>query len=93
MIELTDVEKLAKLARIKLTTQELSALQKDMVSILGYVDEIKSASSSLGKEKAPSNRNVFRDDQESHESGVYAEDLLSESPSSEEGYVKVKKIL
>lgn len=96
MISRDDVQKLAILARIKLLPEEADALAKDMASILGYIDEIKSATktddsdSHSEKEKT---RNVLRNDTHPHETGIHTEAILAEAPEREENYVKVKKIL
>ncbi len=40
-MEIKDIEKLAKLARIELTEEEKQTYLKDIGAILGYVDQIK----------------------------------------------------
>lgn len=90
-----EVLKLAKLARIEVSDDEAEAFSKDFEAILGYVGEIKQAnlgSIEPGKEDFAL-RNVMREDEDPHESGVHTEALLAEAPAREGGYVKVKKIL
>ena len=41
-MELSDIKKLASLARIDMTEQEMEDLKKDFDSILGYIDQIRS---------------------------------------------------
>ena len=93
MIEIGDIEKLAKLSRIKLSEAEKESLRKEMDSILGYVAEIQSVSIKALDFEKPDHRNVFRNDSEPHESGVYTEKLLGEAPRRDRKYLKVKKIL
>jgi len=90
-----EVLKLAKLARIDMTDGEAEKLSHEFEAILGYVADVKKAVSSeveLKKGDLPL-RNVMREDAEPHETGIYTEKLLAETPKSKDGYVVVKKIL
>jgi aspartyl/glutamyl-tRNA(Asn/Gln) amidotransferase C subunit len=94
MISIKEIEKLAELSRIALSTEEKTALQKDMDSILEYVDQIKSVSAAIDTEKkAGAVRNVFREDGEPHKSGIFSDALLAAVPNREGNYIRVKKIL
>ena len=93
-IKREDVEKLAKLVRIKIDKKEAEKLTKDLESIVGYVSRIKEVSASIVDEPSIGKLyNVMREDKDPHESGVYSERLLNEVPQREDKYVKVKKIL
>ena len=87
-----DIENLADLARMKLTEAERETLGKDLNNILGYVESIQSveANTSLNDTLVDT---VLREDTEVYESGVYTDAVLEEAPQSENGYVKVPKIL
>lgn len=89
------VIKLANLARIDIDEQEAESLSHEFGSILNYVGEVKEASAAAGPlaEVDLPLKNVFRDDGESHDSGIYTEKILSQAPSREGDYVKVKNIL
>lgn len=93
MIEIPDIEKLAKLSRIKLSEAEKESLRKEIDSILGYVAEIQGVLIKTGDFDKPDRRNVFREDGNPHESGKYTEQLLAEAPQKDGGYFRVKKIL
>jgi aspartyl-tRNA(Asn)/glutamyl-tRNA(Gln) amidotransferase subunit C len=93
MITKTDIEKLAKLSRLTLTETEKEKYLKDMESILVYVGQINAAQIKDMKPKAGNPRNVMRDDDHPHESGIFTDELLKLAPKSENGRVKVKKIL
>lgn len=96
MISQKDVQKLAGLARIKLSVEEEEKFAGEIDSILGYVDQIKSASSAdllAGKKTAGRVKNALRDDDHPIESGIYSADILDNAPDREGDYVKVKKIL
>jgi aspartyl-tRNA(Asn)/glutamyl-tRNA(Gln) amidotransferase subunit C len=96
MITIEDIQKLAELSRIKIAPEEQESLRSDIQSILGYVDQIKKAEVAVDT-KQTSNiddlHNVFREDGEPHESGIFTEKILSSAPDREENYLKVKKIL
>ena len=94
MLEIKDIEKLAKLARIDLTEEQKQTYLKEIGSILGYVDQIKSAVSKTGEErKLPKLRNVARADDHANESGANTQVITAEFPRKEGEYLKVKKIL
>ena len=94
MLEIKDIEKLAKLARIELTENEKETYVKDISSILGYVDQIKDAVAKVGEERKVSDlRNVMRADEMKNESGANTEVVVKEFPAKDGNYLKVKKIL
>ncbi|OHA72265.1 MAG: hypothetical protein A3A27_00455 [Candidatus Wildermuthbacteria bacterium RIFCSPLOWO2_01_FULL_47_18] len=94
MLGIGELRKLAELARIKMPDNELEELCGQLDEILGYVSEVQRADvSSVPKHILPPLRNVFREDGEAHEHGIFTEAIMANVPSSEGGYVKVKKIL
>ena len=87
MLEIKDIEKLAKLARIELTDSEKQAYLKDISAILGYVDQIKGAVAKTGEDrKVGELRNVMREDEVKYESGVNTDMIVNEFPSKERNY-------
>ena len=85
---------MAQLARIELANDEKKALLQDMESILKFVEQIQEVDVSLdAKERVGTPHNVLREDTKPHESGWYTQKLLDEAPDTQDGYVKVKKIL
>lgn len=94
MITVKDIEKLAELARISIPEVEKEGLVKEIDSILTYVEQIKTASQNVVNEQSVGSvSNVMREDDGSHESGLYTEKILKEAPRREGDYFKVKKIL
>lgn len=85
------MENLAELARLELTAEEKKSLLKDFDSILAYVDSIKNAK--IGEVESEYNlQNVWREDK--LEPREFSKDLLTEQfPDSQDGFLKVKKIL
>lgn len=83
---------LAKLARIDISDNEAKKLSLEFDAILGYVGEVKGVSGNTDTDDFVS-KNVMREDGNTHESGLYTEDILQQAPSREGDYIKVKKIL
>jgi len=96
MIQKEEIQKLADLARVDLSPEELSLFTKEFESILSYVSQLKEVKT---KELAVSflsdifPKNIMRKDEAPHEDGKYSEDLLQEVPKKENGYVRVSKII
>lgn len=94
MLEVKDIEKLAKLARIELSDAEKRKLLSEVDPILGYVSQIKEVVSKTGGErKAGEHRNIMREDGNAYEGGKNTETIVSEFPEKDRNYLKVKKIL
>ena len=90
-MQIKDIEKLAELAKIELTTPEKEGLLKDLDSILGYVKQIQEVDvSDIDVEYK--NRNIWREDK-IEERDFSREEIISQFPDSQDGFVKVKKIL
>lgn len=92
-MEKQELEKLAALVRIAVSSEDLAKLHKDMESILKYVSQIQDIADvdSEGAEIKP--RTPLREDGNPHKSGAYTEELLKEAPQLKDNYVKVKKII
>jgi aspartyl-tRNA(Asn)/glutamyl-tRNA(Gln) amidotransferase subunit C len=95
MITTADIEKLASLARIKISEEGKESMTKDIESILEYVGQVKNIKQdSVSESKnVPLVHNVMREDVVTNVSGAHTEDLLSAAPHREGNYLKVKKIL
>jgi len=95
MVSADDVKKLARLSRLALTEAEVEKLQKEIGSILTYIDTIQKV---VLPEKPASSayldiENVMREDGAPHESAAFTDDLLAQAPRREGNYLKVKKII
>ena len=94
MLEIKDIEKLAKLARIELTAEEKEKLLKEVDPILGYVAQLKEIVAKVGEEKkAGELRNVVRADENPIKTGTNTKDIVADMPDSQDNYLKVEKIL
>jgi aspartyl/glutamyl-tRNA(Asn/Gln) amidotransferase C subunit len=98
-----EVLKLAQLARVDIGEAEAETLSTQFEEILGYVGEVKKATSPQplplarggvdSRAASGGEVNVLREDANPHESGMYTEAILKNAPQREGDYVKVKKIL
>ena len=90
-----EIKKLSELARLDLSLEDEEKYIKDFDSILGYIDQLSKAVTESGKKEKDlaELRNVMREDGEPHETGLYTEQILTNMPTTEKGYLKVKKIL
>ena len=85
--------KLAKLARLSLNDEQLDSLEKDLTSIVSFIDQLKEintdkidpTSNSLNKDL------ILRDD--IAENKLSNEDLLRNVPDSELGFFVVPKVI
>ncbi len=89
-----DVLKLAQLARLSLSDDEVAVFQKEISTILQYIELLQKAD--IGGLEPTSQVtglvNVMRDD-EVVDYGVGAEDLLRAAPHRQDGQVKVKRMI
>lgn len=87
-----DIRALAALARVDLSDAEITALEKDIPNILGFVDSIQGVDVT-GVSSDTSLRNVMRADENPHEGGLYSEALLSAAPSRVGDRISVKQVI
>ncbi len=90
-MNIKDVENLAELAKLDLLSKEKESLLADMESILGYVKQIESVDVG-GVEVEHKTYNVWREDKD--EVREFSKEIIIEQfPDSQNGFLKVKKIL
>lgn len=93
-MEIKDIEHLSQLARIQLTDEEQQKMLNTIENILAFVDQIQEVEVNMdATERLGVVHNVMRDDAHPHEDGLHTEKILAITPESEDGYVRVKKIL
>ena len=89
-----DIVKLARLARLHLSQDEVVQYQKELSSILGYVEQLDSVDVS-GVDptyQVTGLTNVMRND-ELIDYGVSQADLLKNVPTKEGAYIKVRRMI
>lgn len=95
-ISVEEVDRIAKLSRLKFEATEKQKLQKELSAILEYVDQLKEVSgeaesSSGGQGLDPDAVNLMRDD--IAEPLTPPEKLLKLAPNTEDNFYKVKSVL
>ncbi len=95
MLNKEEVQRIAALARLELGENELEKYQKELSSILGYVEKLGEVSvNGVEPTSHPGGlKNIFREDKESDKNEDVAERMLNSAPDKKDGYVKVKSIL
>lgn len=88
-----EVKRIAKLAKLSLTEEEEINLQKEMSSILDYMDKLNEIDTS---DVEPLSHpipveNIFREDKV--EKSISREDALKNAPDATEEFFKVPKVI
>jgi aspartyl-tRNA(Asn)/glutamyl-tRNA(Gln) amidotransferase subunit C len=96
MTELTreDVLKLARLARLDLTDEEVEEYRRELSEVLQYVAQLDQVDTD-GLEptvQVTGLRNVMREDTIA-DYGISPTDLLNLAPHSQDGHIKVKRMI
>lgn len=89
-----DVLKLARLARLHLSDEEIEQFQGEISAILQYIEQLQTVD--VG-DLEPTNQvtgltNVMRPDVEKSY-GATPEELLKNAPATQDGHIKVKRML
>lgn len=95
MVSKEDVKNLAELARLELSDSEVAELQRDLSTILTYVEHISAAAADTSA-FVPKHRNVMRDDiprTADHPLHNKEEALRVAFPKREGDYNVVRKII
>jgi aspartyl/glutamyl-tRNA(Asn/Gln) amidotransferase C subunit len=98
-MQLTDIKKLADLARIDMDESEMQEIAKSFDSILAYVGQVEEVAKiknmELESKKSEDHflHNVTRDDEVTNKRGEYTDKIITEMPDTQDGYLKVKQIL
>mgnify|MGYP001589019292 CR=1 FL=1 len=99
MISRDEVQKIAGLARIKISQEEEKSLQKDLSSILDYVNTLNEVDVSMVDPQihAALISSVVREDEiierNLREEEEAAATIVKSSPDHDNGFIKVKAIL
>ncbi len=87
-----DIQKLALLAHVNMSKNELKNLEQELPNILDFVEQVQQANCTLEK-KTGEHYNIMREDGEGHDGEMYSQDLIKAMPESKNGYLKVNKII
>lgn len=93
-MDVKTIEYVANLARINIDESEKDSLVKDLVGVLGYVDQIQLIAKNIKDADIDYTlKNVASIDDYSNEQGIFTDSILNEAPGREGDYVSVKKVL
>ncbi|MBP6908674.1 MAG: Asp-tRNA(Asn)/Glu-tRNA(Gln) amidotransferase subunit GatC [Candidatus Pacebacteria bacterium] len=92
-MQLEEIKKLATLARIDMSEEEMKEIAHDFDSILAYVGQVQEVAGKIAAEQVHTLTNVMRSDTVTNTPGEYTEKIIAEMPDRENGYLKVKKVL
>ena len=89
-----EVEHVAKLARLGLTDKEIAKFQKELASVLAYVEKLNEVNTKNVPLTAQVTglTNVFRED-EVKKCDISLDELLTNAPAKEGRHLKVKAVL
>jgi len=95
MIKKEEVEKIAQLARLGLSSEEVTKLQTELSKIFGYIDKLKELKTDKVEPVShPFNiRNVMRPDAKRSGKRAESSKLLEAGPTTKDQYLKVKAVL
>lgn len=93
-MQLADIKKLADMARIDMSEQEMTEMAHDFDGILAYVGQVQEAVklSTIDDVKF-SFTNVAREDVVTNVGGEYTDKIIAQFSDKDDGYLKVKQIL
>ena len=88
-----DVEKIAELAQLKFSEQELESFTHQMNEILAYMDKLNELDTENVEPLSHpvEQTNVFREDE--LKPSITTEDALKNAPAKDEHYFKVPKVI
>lgn len=92
MISKEEVKRIAKLARLELTDNEVEKMQKDLSEILDYFNLLKKAPKTKIKKFSSAKDSALRKD-EIISSYDIVDKLIALVPNKKDSYIKVKTIL
>ena len=94
MIKKKEVEHIAKLARLGLTEKEREKMQKELSSVLDYIEKLKEVDISKVKPTSHSIKveNVIRNDEARTLKPEVRRKIIEQVPETKAGYLKVKSI-
>ena len=89
-----EVEHLARLAKIAISSKETEALRAELGSILGYFEKLQNVDTKNVKttSQVTGLTDVWRKD-EVKKSPLSRNDLLANTPNVKDGFIRVKKVL
>ena len=92
-MKLDTIKKFMKTSRVDLSEVEAEGLLGDMEAALAYIQQVDEVSLEEGGVVISENRNAVREDVVTTLTGSYTDSMLAQAVATQDGFVKVKKIL
>lgn len=92
-MQLEDIKKLAEMARLDMSEEELKNMANEFDPILAYVGQVKEVSELSDENPEYILTNVMREDISTNKTGEHTDKILEEMPDKKDGFLKVKQIL
>ena len=92
-LDTNTINKIAKLARIKLSEQEAEDLLKDMNSILDWVDQLNEVNTDSVEPLANISSSILPQRKDQSRDVNSSDEILQNSPDKLEGYFVVPKVV
>jgi len=93
MATVEEVKKLAALARIRVSEEDLERFTSEFDAIVDYIGQLETLDVSGQREEKPPLRNVMRDDGEPHAAVEYTEKLVAQFRAREGDALVVKQVI
>ncbi|MBU0708991.1 Asp-tRNA(Asn)/Glu-tRNA(Gln) amidotransferase subunit GatC [Patescibacteria group bacterium] len=90
-----EVQRVAKLARITLSQEELAKFQKQLSAVIGYASQMNEVNtdSVLPTAQVTGLKNTYREDSPQKDQSLNHRQALANAPDQQDGYFKVKPVL
>ena len=92
-LDTNTINKIAKLARIKLSEEEVEDLLKDMNSILDWVEQLNEVNTDLTEPLANISSSILPKRKDESKDVNSSDEILQNSPDKLEGYFAVPKVV
>jgi len=87
-----DIAKLADLARLDVSEEEMQELEREIPKILAFVEQVAQVSDADTKHVGTL-YNVMREDENPHAGGAYTDEMLAAAPKTRDNSIVVRKII
>ena len=92
-VTIEEVQKIARLARLAMSEEEVARLAPELNNILGFVEQLGEVDTSEVEPTAAVIANVLRLREDKVTDGDRRADILANAPVSEEGFFGVPKVI
>ncbi len=94
MISKEEVQHIVKLARLGLTDEEITKMQKELSAILDYIEKLKEVDIEGVEPTSHSLKieNVMREDKIQNANREAVNKMIGQVPETKDGFVKVKSV-